>query len=143
MVFVDGKKIGTTNGENLTSGWLEIPSGSRVVELRRDQYITYRNALVVAPGQRVDIPAVKLEESGLINLTIRGSRGGYRVEITDMDAKNSIPPRLVTSTAISFPLRPGTYSVKVTADKTVKERMVQISTATGPVVFDLGDFPKG
>ena len=138
-IYIDGAKIGTTNDGTINSGWIAIPSGKNVLELKRDNYLTFRQQIQAKAGERIEIPTVQLRENNLVLLTIKTRHSGCRVEITDLATETSLPAFTMSTGARALPLRPGSYRLRIKFETFVKERTIQITSNGGPVTFDVGE----
>jgi serine/threonine protein kinase len=139
LIFIDGKKVGTTNDATTNSGWLALSSGKRSLELKRDGFITHHQIIEANLGDRIELPTINLRESDLVTLILKTRHGGCRVEITDLATKIALPPFTINTGSRSLPLRPGTYHLKIQFASYIKERIIKITSSEGPIVFDVGE----
>lgn len=133
-VFINGKRMGTTNDATASSGSIKLEAGSHILELRRQGYKSYRTQVELVDDEKKTLPQIILEpdDKGDVaiktNLTIRVNATPASVTIRNLE--NNSSQAFVTKTkARTIALDNGLYHVRIEYQGETKERELRLSGA--------------
>ena len=142
-IYVDGRRLGTTLDNTSDSGWLHLPAGSHLVELRRQGYAPRRLHVDLQPDERRTVARQVLEPLG-------AAIPGQRSDATQLTIRISAPPAQVvvrggepvttrsftmTQAARTLTLPPGRYSIHIERGGEVKERELMLTGQPPQLTF--------
>lgn len=152
-IFIDGRRVGTTVDNTLSSAAIELKSGKHRLELKRQGYVTYRTTFEVQADEQRALPRVNLEASvggaggGVVGnaspapiaakstaLTLRVNSFPAQVTIRNLDT-NTTQAFTMKAATRQVPLESGRYQVKVERKGETKERELNLSAAQGQLTF--------
>ena len=120
-IYLNGKKMGTTNATVSGSKLLSLPPASYRLELKRPGYKTYSENIRLAPGKTLRLTQISLEPHKLKNVVFELDRYPTSLIINNPKTKEKYK-LVVTSRSNSLELPIGEYRVELTHEKQVIQK---------------------
>jgi hypothetical protein len=92
-IYINGIRVGTTNAEGSSSGWLSTPAASSTLSLRREGYRPFEKTLQNFGGKKSIHPHITLIRVAQANLTFTTQPQfiGTKIQLRQLDAKKDAP----------------------------------------------------
>jgi len=146
-LYIDGKRHGTTNDNGASSDWIEVPSGSRRIELRRAGFVNKKEVISVVSDSRQKLGPYILQRSDAqtsqassYKLTVASNLPPVEVTITNID-NNSTQSFTLTQASKTLSLDRGIYEVIMNRKGEIRKRRIDLSGASQQLTFT-GDFKE-
>jgi serine/threonine protein kinase len=140
-IYVDGRRVGTTIDNTSNSGWLQLPVGKRVIELRRQGYESWRTTMTLGDGEQKTLARVDLSPSGggtgapsKAALTLRVSNFPAQATVKNLDT-GAVQTFTMNAPSKVVPLDGGRYHVKIEYNGNAKERDLVLGPSQGQLTF--------
>lgn len=139
-VYINGKRMGTTNDAGISSDWYDLPSGKLKIELRRTGFASRTEYAQVAPGERKRLGPFTLNKEGQkappssYRLTLSTNITPTQVNVTNYDTK-STKTFTLTNNSQTITLERGVYDVTMTHNGEVRKRRIEMNGAETQLTF--------
>lgn len=142
-LYIDGKRFGTTNDLGTSSEWIELPSGTHRVELKRSGFTTRIETINVSTGGRHKLGPFTLQrgqsdaaKTSTYRLTLATNILPADVNITNIETRAN---QTVTLTQLSQTLNldRGIYEVSMRHKGDTRKRRIDLSGAAQQLTFSV------
>jgi serine/threonine protein kinase len=137
-VYVDGKRMGTTNDKITSSEWISLSGGSHRIELKREGYAMHRVNFSLKPGEKKIFNSIALEQNAGLDrtyrLTLRTTLMPVQVTIRNLD-NNSTQAFTMNQKSQVVELENGRFQVKMEKNGQVKERFITLNANQSKLTF--------
>lgn len=144
-IYINGKRMGTTNDATASSGSIKLDAGSHTLELRRKGYKTYKNEVQLSADEKKTLPQIildpddKQDSTIKTNLTIRVNASPVTLTIRNLDSGSS--QTVVIKTPVrNLSLDNGRYLLRAEYQGDAKERELRL---TGSQITFSAEFKPG
>ncbi len=139
-IFINGRRMGTTNDAGTSSEWLELSSGKIKIELKRSGFTTRTEYISVNPGDKK-----RLGPFALSRETVKAQPSSYRLTLT-----TNAPPVTVTianyetratktfilsSSSQTLALDRGIYEVTMQHGSELRKRRIDMTGSDTQITF--------
>ena len=139
-VYINGKRMGTSNDAGTSSDWYDLPSGKLKLELRRSGFTSRTEYVSVSPGERKRLGPFTLTKEGTkapptsYRLTLSTNVTPAQVSITNYDTKSTKTFNL-NSSSQTITLDRGIYDVTMTHGGEVRKRRIEMTGSETQLTF--------
>lgn len=139
-VFINGRRMGTTNDEGTASGWYDLPAGKLKLELKRAGFATRSETISVGPGEKRRLgpfsltrEATKVAPSSY-RLTLSTNAVPVQVTVLNYETKGTKTFTLNSNSQV-IPLERGIYEVTMQRGNDVRKRRIDMTGNDTQITF--------